>query len=128
MSGSKQRINTSFLFMLLVISGMLIFSVYYLYDALMNIEGDDPTNSSFNILLGMIGLSVTVYLATQLLRRPRTKKAPPKLLTTLECSNCELKTIRGFAKGDYVFKTGEACPKCEGHMLVTAIYAEDEKK
>jgi hypothetical protein len=114
--------------MLLVIAGMLIFSVYYLYDALINIEGGDTTNSTFNILLGMIGLSVTVYLATQLLRRPRAKKAPPKLLTTLECSNCGLKNIRSFTSGDYIFKTGEACPKCEEHMLITAIYTEDEKK
>ena len=127
MSKSKPRINTSFLFMLIVISGMLIFSVYYLYDALTNIETGDMANSSFNILLGMIGLSVTVYLATQLLRRPQTKKTPPKILTTLECNNCGLKTIRGFASGDYIFKTGEACPKCEGRVLVTAIYAEDEK-
>lgn len=112
--------------MLLVIAGMLIFSVYYLYDALMSIEGGD--NSYFNILLGMIGLSVTVYLATQLFRKPRAKKDPPKLLTTLECSVCGLKNIRSFTRSDHIFKTAEMCQKCEKHMLVTAIYTEDEKK
>lgn len=115
--------------MLLVIAGMLIFSGYYLYDALMSsIEEGDMTNSGFNILLGMIGLSVTVYLATQLFRKPRAKKDPPKLLTTLECSVCGLKNIRSFTRSDHIFKTAEMCQKCEKHMLITAIYTEDEKK
>lgn len=121
----RSRFSTSFILMLLVLAGALIFSLYYLYDAFMGSSAED---ASINTLLGIVGLGVTVYLATQLLRRPYSRKAPPKILTTIECGKCGLKSVRAFADGDYVFKTSEKCQKCDEPMLITAIYTEEEKK
>lgn len=52
----------------------------------------------------------------------------PKMMTTIECKGCSSKTTREFQRGDYVFKELDACTKCGGKQLITAIYREISEK
>jgi hypothetical protein len=54
----------------------------------------------------------------------------PKVMTTIQCTNksCDTKTVREFQRGDYVFKELDACQKCSGRQMVTAIFKEVKEK
>lgn len=51
-----------------------------------------------------------------------------EVVTTLECPQCNLKRVRAFQVGDYIFKKDEPCTRCEGHMTITRINARKEPK
>lgn len=53
-----------------------------------------------------------------------SKKAKPVVYTIEECPKCGRKVKRKFKPGDYVYKEGEVCEKCDAKMLITMIYAE----
>jgi hypothetical protein len=127
LSKSGTRYGSGFIVTLLVLAAMVIFSSYSLYNAIVSAETSSG-DASFSTLLGMIGLSVTAYLVMQLLRKPYTQKDPPKVVTTIECRKCGLKSVRAFVIGDHILKASEKCQKCDEPMLITGIYAEETKK
>ena len=45
-----------------------------------------------------------------------------------ECQQCDLKSVREFAKGDYLFKDDEPCTKCEGNATITRIHRRKKEK
>jgi hypothetical protein len=51
-----------------------------------------------------------------------------EVVTTLECPQCNLKRVRAFQVGDYIFKKDEPCTRCEGQMTITRINARKEPK
>lgn len=53
-----------------------------------------------------------------------SKKVKQAVYTIEECPKCGRKTKRKFRPGDYVYKEGELCDKCNVKMLITSIYAE----
>jgi len=99
----------------------LIFAVYAL---------DQNTEAAWVLmLLGFIGVAISTYVLYQTRRRlSKLKIAVPPVLTTLECTACHEKETREFLRGDYVFKEGEKCKKCNGRTLITAIYREVKDK
>jgi hypothetical protein len=124
---SKNLISPTLVYYLLL-AGMFIIGVYFLYDALQVYIAGDIEGAGFSAILGVIGIGMSIYMLTMLRRRVSTQKPPKKVVTTIECKKCSLKKIRPFVKGDYVLKTVEHCVKCNEPMLITAIYTEKTDK
>jgi len=79
---------------------------------------------------GVIALTLSTYMLLQSRRTAvMMKAAPSKVMTTVECKKCGVKTTRDFQRGDYVYKELEACQKCpDDKMMITAIYKEVKEK
>jgi exoribonuclease II len=56
------------------------------------------------------------------------KIIPPQVMTTIECRKCNIKSVREFQRGDFVYKELEKCPKCDDKQMITAIYKEVKDK
>ena len=81
------------------------------------------------LLLGFLGVSLSTYVLFQTRRRlSKLKIVIPPVVTTIECKKCGFKNVREFQRGDYIFKEGEPCQKCNDKMLITAIYREVKEK
>ena len=93
------------------------------------IEGNE-LYAIFLVATGVIALTLSTYLLLQSRRAIVTMKASPsKVMTTIECRKCGVKTVRDFQRGDYVYKELEACTKCpDDKMMITAIYKEIKEK
>jgi len=93
------------------------------------IEGNE-LYAIFLVATGVIALTLSTYLLLQSRRAVVTMKASPsKVMTTIECRKCGVKTVRDFQRGDYVYKELEACTKCpDDKMMITAIYKEIKEK
>jgi hypothetical protein len=124
---SKNFISPTLVYYLLL-AGMFIIGVYFLYDALQVYSAGDIEGAGFSAILGVIGIGMSIYMLTMLRRRVLMQKPPKKVVTTIECKKCSLKKIRPFVKGDYVLKAVEQCVKCNEPMLITAIYTEKRDK
>jgi len=84
----------------------------------------------FLVLTGVIAMTLSAYLILQSRRAMTTMKTQTsKVMTTIECRKCGVKTVRDFQRGDYVYKELEACQKCpDEKMIITAIYKEIKEK
>ena len=93
------------------------------------IEGNE-LYAIFLVATGVIALTLSTYLLLQSRRAVVTMKlSPSKVMTTIECKKCGVKTVRDFQRGDYVYKELEACSKCpDDKMMITAIYKEIKEK
>ena len=93
------------------------------------IEGNE-LYAIFLVATGVIALTLSTYLLLQSRRAVVTMKASPsKVMTTIECRKCGVKTVRDFQRGDYVYKELETCTKCpDDKMIITAIYKEIKEK
>jgi cation transport ATPase len=81
------------------------------------------------LLLGFLGVALSTYVLFQTRRRlSKLKIVVPPVVTTIECKKCGFKNVREFQRGDYIFKEGEPCQKCNDKMLITAIYREVKEK
>ena len=113
---------------LIVIIVVLVLSLTALYQAYELFQAGDPT-LGYYLLIGFVGLALSTYMLFQTRRRMQgfTLKAPP-ITTTIVCAKCGLKNIRSFERGDYILKELGPCTKCEGTMIISAIYREVEQK
>jgi lysylphosphatidylglycerol synthetase-like protein (DUF2156 family) len=81
------------------------------------------------VLLGFLGVAISTYVLFQTRRRlTKLKIIIPPVNTTIECKKCGFKSVREFQRGDYIFKEGDNCQKCNEKMLITAIYREVKDK
>jgi hypothetical protein len=81
------------------------------------------------LLMGFLGVTLSTYVLFQTRRRlSRLKIVVPPVTTTTECRKCGFKNVREFQRGDYIFKEGETCQKCNEKMMITAIYREVKEK
>jgi hypothetical protein len=109
---------------LLIILLTLAFSFTALVLAL-NIYATDEITAGWLILIGFVGVGISTYWLLQLRRRvTKLKIELPPITTTIECRKCGFKKVREFQRGDYIFKEGDQCQKCNEKMLITAIYRE----
>jgi len=93
--------------------------------------GDNNIETAFMYIL--IGVSGFVAIGFSFFRaKPVTKTQDGtkevEVVTTLECPQCNLKRVRAFQPGDYIFKKDEPCTRCEGHMTITRINARKDPK
>jgi hypothetical protein len=122
-----RRVSSFYLAIILV---TFILSLIALYIAFGNIVNQTDLWSSYSFLaVGLFGLALSGYLLMQTRAKPVQKILElPRVLTMLECPNCDFKNVRDFQKGDYVFKDNGPCQKCDNTMKITGIYREAKKK
>lgn len=113
---------------LIVIIVVLVLSLTALYQAYELFLTNDPT-VGYYLLIGFIGLALSTYMLFQTRRRMQgfTLKTPP-ITTTIVCAKCGLKNVRNFERDDYILKELGPCTKCEGTMIISAIYREVKQK
>jgi hypothetical protein len=80
-------------------------------------------------MLGFLGVLISTYVLFQTRRSlSKLRIVVPPVTTTIECKKCGFKSVREYQRGDYIFKEGEPCQKCNDKMLITAIYKEVKEK
>lgn len=122
---SSAKISTYLMMIVLIVLALAIValvSAVYIYES----------NVQFAIFLlatGVIAMGLSVYVLFQSRKRMTTMKIEaPKVMTTVECRKCNIKNVREFKRGDFVFKDLEPCQKCNDNMVITAIYKEVKEK
>jgi hypothetical protein len=119
------RIST---FILLVVFATLALSFAAVIFAA-NILDQNAEAAWMLFLLGFLGVAVSTYVLFQTRRRlSKLRIIVPPVTTTIECKKCGFKNVREFQRGDYIFKEGDNCQKCNEKMLITAIYREVKDK
>lgn len=120
------RIST---FVLLIIFLTLALSLTALILATTFFGQDNKIIAGYLLLIGFIGVALSTYVLFQIRKRVlRLRIELPPIVTTIECRKCGFKSVREFQRGDYIFKKGELCQKCNENMLITAIYREVKEK
>ena len=117
---------SSFVFIIIIVG--VIFSLVVLFQAWEAYQNSDPLTGLF-LLIGFVGLILSAYMLIQARRQVRsfTLEAPP-VITTIVCSKCGFKNVRDFEREDYILKDLGSCTKCEGKMMISAIYREVKEK
>jgi len=113
--------------LMIVVGALALVSLYWGFRA----YGDREIETAFMYLI--IGASGFIAIGYSFFRaRPTAKESlePKKfdVITTLECPQCNLKRVRAFQRGDYIFKRDEPCTRCDGQMVITAIHTRKEEK
>ena len=92
-------------------------------------ENPDSLVPYYFFAIGFIAMGLAGYILFQSRKRIASLKTEtPQIITTIDCTNCNQKVTREFQRGDYVFKEGEKCPKCQGTGMIVAIYREVKEK
>jgi hypothetical protein len=112
---------------MIVVGALALVSLYWGFKA----YGDEELETALMYLI--IGASGFIAIGYSFFRaRPTAKESlePKKfdVITTLECPQCNLKRVRAFQRGDYIFKRDEPCTRCDGQMVITAIHTRKEEK
>lgn len=111
---------------IIVVIGIL--SLVSLYFGFKSFVEDQITAYTY-LLIGALGFAAIGYM---LFRggRPstQTKMDIPRadIITTLECPKCNLRRVRDFKQGDYVFKSDEPCTRCDGVMIISRVNRKKE--
>jgi len=117
--------------MLVVVAVIGVFSLFSLYLGFQAYGSNRPEQANYYIIVGAAGFAAMGYMFFRSKTLPSSRGDVPQVdvFTTLECSQCGLKRMREFTRGDYVFKDDEPCTRCDGKMLITRIQRrEDEGK
>ncbi len=107
-----------------------IFSLFSLWMGFRAFGSDNPEHSTYYIFIGTAGFAAIGYMffRTKAVMIKRMEVPKVQVVTTLECPSCDLKRVRDFQRGDYVYKDDEPCTRCEGTMVVTGIHRRAEPK
>ena len=125
-SSASTKISTYLMMIVLIVLALSIVSLLLSVSAFT--EGNDLL-AGFLLVIGFIAMGLSVYVLLQSRKRAASMKIEaPKVMTTIECRKCNIKTVREFQRGDFVFKDLEPCQKCDDKMIITAIYKEVKEK
>lgn len=138
-STGNQKISIYVTFIVLIVVVLAVVALVLAasnYLSGVNASGSTQANDYLAAgLLGVIGavaLVMSVFTFYQSRRQTTDMKIEvPKVMTTIGCSNknCSEKTVREFARGDFVYKElDSSCTKCSGKQMITAIYKEVKEK
>jgi hypothetical protein len=125
MTGASQ--NWVALAAMIIVGALALFSLYMGFQA----YGNEEIETAFMYMI--IGVSGFVAIGYSFFRAKTVQKdkleyKKADVITTLECPQCNLKRVRSFKRGDYIFKNDEPCTRCEGNMLITRIHTRKEEK
>ena len=116
-------------FVLMIVFITLALSLTALISAVSFFTSGDEVIAGYLLLIGAMGLAFSTYMLLQTRRRMSSLRIEvPPIMTTIECKKCGFKNVREFQRGDYIFKEGENCQKCNEKTLITAIYREVKEK
>ncbi len=125
-SSASTRISTYLMMIVLIV---LALSIVALLLSVSAFTSGNELLASFLLLIGFIAMGLSVYVLLQSRKRAASMKIEtPKVMTTIECRKCNIKNVREFQRGDFVFKELEPCQKCDDKMIITAIYKEVKEK
>ena len=127
--GSQRRYSSMVLIVIVVVLALSLSALFQAY--MVSVDSDaanDPT-MGYYLLIGFVGLALSTYMLFQTRRHAQrfTLETQP-IVTTIVCSKCGFKNVRNFERGDYILKELGKCTKCEGTMIVSAIYREIKEK
>ena len=108
-----------------------IFSLLSLWLGFQAYGSEHPEQANYYIIIGTAGFAAIGYMffRTKAIASSRKVEVPKvNVVTILECPSCDLKRVRDFKKGDYVYKDDEPCTRCEGTMIITGIHRKAEPK
>jgi hypothetical protein len=115
--------------MLTIVLIILALSIMALLFAVSAFVVGDQVVAGYLLIIGFITMGLSTYLLLQSRKRVANLKIEaPKIMTTIECIKCGLKSVREFQRGDYVYKELDKCQKCDDKMTITAIYKEVKEK
>jgi len=125
LAGATQNWTT--LALMVVVGAIALASLYMGFTN----YGDGNIETAFMYILigvsGFVALGFTFFKAKPSAKTKDGSKEA-EVVTTLECPQCNLKRVRAFQPGDYIFKKDEPCTRCEGMMTVTRINARKDPK
>ena len=125
-SSATSKISTYLMIIVLIVLALSIVALLLSVNAF--ITGNSMV-AGYLLVIGLIAMGLSVYVLFQSRKRAaRMKIEAPKVMTTIECRKCNIKNVREFKRGDYVFKDLEPCQKCNDNMIITAIYKEVKEK
>lgn len=105
-------------------------SLLFLWLGFQSFGGDNPDQGNLYIFVGTGLLAAIGYMFFRTKggssQKPLIEKA--EVVTILECPSCDLKRVRDFKRGDYIYKSDEPCTRCEGTMTITGIHRKAEPK
>ncbi len=112
---------------MIIVGALALVSLYMGFQA----YGNGEIEIAFMYMI--IGTSGFIAIGYAFFRPKPPSKDPLKpkkfdVITTLECPQCNLKRVRAFQRGDYIFKNDEPCTRCEGNMVITSIHTRKEEK
>ena len=120
-----RRLSSVVLITIVVVLAVSASALYTAFDLYMR----QDVASGYYLLIGFLGLTFSIYMLLQTRRRMRrfTLKTTP-ITTTITCQKCDFKNLRDFERGDFILKETGPCTKCDGTMLISAIYRELTEK
>jgi hypothetical protein len=120
-----RRFSSIVLIVIIVVLALSLTALYQAWDAL---QAGDWTGGYY-LLVGFVGLALSTYMLFQTRRRMQsfTLEMQP-ITTTIICPKCGFKNVRNFERGDYILKELGSCTKCDGTMIISAIYREVKEK
>jgi len=115
---------------LAIITVIGIFSLWSIFVGLEMMNSSESGNFLYYMVIGLVGVAAIGYMLFS------TRSAKPKkmdvpqvnIVTILECPSCNLKRVRDFKRGDYVYKDDEGCTRCEGNMAIIGIHKRADPK
>jgi uncharacterized membrane protein YuzA (DUF378 family) len=125
LAGATQNWTT--LALMVIVGAIALASLYMGFTS----YGEGNMETAFMyILIGVSGFVAIGYTFFKAKPVAKTQDGPKEVevVTTLECPQCNLKRVRAFQPGDYIFKKDEPCTRCEGMMTVTRINARKDPK
>jgi len=123
-----RRFSSIVLIVIIIVLVLSSTALYQAYELFLINDPPDPT-AGYYLLIGFIGMALSAYMLIQTKRRMQrfSLKTQP-ITTTIICSKCGFKNVRDFERGDYILKDLGQCTKCEGTMMISAIYREVKEK
>ncbi len=128
MSSEKRSVSLVLILIIVSVVIMIFLATQSLSAAYMYYQQGRIDQVGYNLMYGIIGVALSLYTVAQFRRRGHSRPIKePDVMTIAECQKCDFKNVRKFAKGDYVMKTTEECPKCKEPMTITSIYQIEDK-
>jgi hypothetical protein len=90
----------------------------------------DPTLQILYIVIAVLAFTFVILSFTRMRRGISIGAySAPKVFSVVNCGQCSFKQIKGFAIGDFVFKTLGKCTQCTtGDLAISGIYTEGPPK
>jgi hypothetical protein len=112
---------------MIIVGALALFSIYQGFISYG--EGDEITAILYLVIgvSGFVAIGYSFFRAKEVTPEPLQMKKS-EVVTTLEYPQCNLKRVRAFKRGDYLYKNDEPCTRCEGNMVVTRIHTRAEEK
>ena len=125
-SSAPTKMSTYLLMIVFIVLALSILSLFFSVSAF--VEGNELV-AGYLLVIGFLAMGLAGYVLFQSRKRVASMKIEaPKVMTTIECRKCGIKSTREFQRGDFVFKDLDPCQKCDDKMVITGIFKEVKEK